>query len=333
MTPHEDMDALMLENTELRARLEEAEDTLRAIRLGEVDALVSEGPEGPQVFILQSSDAESNRFRSDILGKVSDAVIAVDEERRLIYMNAAAERQYGVTASQVLGQPASSMIDSRWFAPQDQDEYQTTLTETGVWRGRNIHIKLDGTVVHVESTVSRLFGPDGTPTGRLAVIRDITGHKEAEEALRENQARLQLTLESARIGDWDLDLKADRSRRSLLHDQLFGYREPVAQWGFKQFLHHVHPDDRDEVKRRFRESVENATDWQVECRIVWPNGTIHWIDMHGSIFRNEQGDPVRMLGVILDITARKKAEEALRENEALFSTIIDQAPGGVYVVD
>lgn len=328
-----DAESLLAENAELRARLEEAEDTLRAIRTGEVDALISDGPDGPLVFILQSSDAESNRFRSDILGKVSDAVIAVDEERRLIYMNAAAERQYGVTASQVLGQPVSMMIDSRWFAPEDHDEYQTTLAETGVWRGRNIHVKLDGTVVHVESTVSRLFAPDGTPAGRLAVIRDITGYKAAEEALRENQARLQLTLESARIGDWDLDLKADRSRRSLLHDQLFGYREPVGHWGFKQFLHHVHPDDRDEVKRRFRESVDTGKDWQVECRIVWPNGMVRWIDMHGSIFRDDHGEPVRMLGVIFDISARKKAEEALRENEALFSTIIDQAPGGVYVVD
>ncbi len=333
MDPAADIDVLRSENEDLRARLEEAEDTLRAIRAGEVDALVTDGPAGPQIYILQSADTESNKFRSDILGKVTDAVIAVDEERRLIYMNAAAEEQYGVPASAVLGRPASELLDSRWHQPEDYDSYQKSIAETGTWRGRNIHVKLDGTVIEVESAVSRLYAPDGSPAGRLAVIRDMTGQRTIEEALRENQARLQLTLESARIGDWDLDLKSDKSRRSLLHDQLFGYREPVGQWGFKQFLHHVHPDDRDAVKSRFRHAVENAKDWQAECRIIWPNGAVRWINLHASIFRDEHGEPSRMLGVIFDISARKQAEEALRENEALFSTIIDQAPGGVYVID
>ncbi|RYD21638.1 MAG: PAS domain S-box protein, partial [Verrucomicrobiaceae bacterium] len=102
---------------------------------------------------------------------------------------------------------------------------------------------------------------------------------------------------------------------------------------FKQFLHHVHPDDRDLVKGRFRHAVEKSQDWQVECRIIWPNGTLRWINIHGSIFRDEHGEPSRMLGVILDVSSRRKAEETLRENEALFSTIVDQAPGGLYVID
>ncbi|RYD18328.1 MAG: PAS domain S-box protein, partial [Verrucomicrobiaceae bacterium] len=333
MDPAEDIAALRSENQDLRARLEEAEDTLRAIRDGEVDALVTDGPAGPQVFVLQTADTESARFRGDILGKVSDAVIAIDEERRLIYMNAAAEEQYGVQSSFVLGRDVSELLDSRWHQPEDQEDYQQTMARTGAWRGRNIHVKRDGTSIEVESTVSRLYSPDGRPVGRLAVIRDMTGQRAAEEALRENQARLQLTLESARIGDWDLDLKADKSRRSLLHDQLFGYREPVAHWGFKQFLHHVHPEDRTEVKFRYRHAMEHGSDWQAECRIIWPNGAVRWINLHASIFRDEHGEPSRMLGVIFDISARKQAEEALRENEALFSTIIDQAPGGVYVID
>lgn len=326
-------EALLAENTELRVRLEEAEETLRAIRTGEVDALLVEGSSGPQVFILQGSDAESNRFRSDILGKVSDAVIAVDEEQRVIYINAAAERQYGVTASQSLGHTLSEIVENRWLTPEAEAEALKTLAETGQWTGRNVHVKRDGSVIHVETSVSCLFAQDGSPAGRLGVIRDITKSNAAEEALRENQARLQLTLESAKIGDWELDLVTDKAKRSLLHDRIFGYREPVAQWGFKQFIHHVHRDDRAEIQRLFREAVEQVRDWQFDCRIIWPNGSIRWIHAHASIFRDAIGKPSRMLGVVFDITERKQAEKTLRENEALFSTIIDQAPGGVYVVD
>jgi len=69
---------------------------LRAIRCGEVDALIVDSAAGPQVFTLQGLDAESNRFRGEILAQVSDAVIAIDDDDRVTYLNAAAARQYGV---------------------------------------------------------------------------------------------------------------------------------------------------------------------------------------------------------------------------------------------
>ncbi|MGZ4995058.1 MAG: hypothetical protein ACXV79_12950, partial [Methylobacter sp.] len=73
--------ALLAENAKLRARLDEAEETLRAIRNGEIDALVVETPAGSQVFTLQGQDAELNRFRGEILAQISDAVIVVDEDQ------------------------------------------------------------------------------------------------------------------------------------------------------------------------------------------------------------------------------------------------------------
>src|SRR6185436_6733812 len=94
---------LLAANAELRVRLEEAEETLRAIRSGEVDALVVDGPAGPQVYTLQGVDAESNQFRGEILAQISDAVVAVDNDYRVTYLNAAAERQYAVNGSEALG--------------------------------------------------------------------------------------------------------------------------------------------------------------------------------------------------------------------------------------
>ncbi len=89
---------LLAENADLRARLEEAEEMLRAIRNGEVDALVVDSSAGPQVFTLQGLDAELNRFRGEILEQVSDAVIVLDDDQYITYLNAAATQQYGVTA-------------------------------------------------------------------------------------------------------------------------------------------------------------------------------------------------------------------------------------------
>ena len=108
---------LLAENAELRARLEGAEETLRAIRNGEVDALVIESAAGPRVYTLHGVDAASNRFRGEILAQVSDAVIAIDGHQRVTYANAAAERQYGLGASWALGQLLSKVYETRWLHP------------------------------------------------------------------------------------------------------------------------------------------------------------------------------------------------------------------------
>lgn len=179
---------LLAENAELRTRLENAEETLRAIRSGEIDALVVETRTGPKIFTLQGQDAELNRFRGEILTQISDVVIVVDDDQRVTYLNAAAERQYDVTASEVLGCSIAQIYQSHWLQPDDASKMGAALNETGRWRGENVHVKRNGETLHVESAVTRLYSIDGKISGLLAVIRDITDRKRAENRLSESEA-------------------------------------------------------------------------------------------------------------------------------------------------
>ncbi|MGZ9187918.1 MAG: hypothetical protein ACXW6R_24940, partial [Candidatus Binatia bacterium] len=111
---------LLAENAELRARLEEAEEMLRAIYNGEVDALVVKSSSGPQIFTLQGMDAELNRFRGEILQQVSDAVIVLDDDQYITYLHAAAAQQYNVTASQALGCHVTKIFQCSWRQPGDE---------------------------------------------------------------------------------------------------------------------------------------------------------------------------------------------------------------------
>ncbi|MDQ3545977.1 MAG: PAS domain S-box protein, partial [Verrucomicrobiota bacterium] len=165
--------------------------------------------------------------------------------------------------------------------------------------------------------------------------RHIDERKRVEEALRASQAALEFTLESAQVGDWDLDLIHDTSRRSLRHDQCLGYNEPIPEkdWGFEVFIQHVHPEDRARVERDFREAVSELKDWHFECRVVWPDESIHWIAVHGSIYRAEDGKPVRMLGIIANITERKQAEEALLESRQRITNIVESITDAFTTVD
>src|SRR5262245_61055706 len=178
--------ALLAETAELRARLEEAEETLRAIRNGEVDAIIV----GEQVYMLEKAGTSSNLFRGEVLAQINDAVIAVDNDMRVTYLNPAAERQYGVTATEALGRLLNELFGYRWERPDDEAKMLVAIEATGNWRGENIHITQDGAEIHVESVVNRLRDESGTPIGLLAVIRDISERKQAEVALRASQQQI-----------------------------------------------------------------------------------------------------------------------------------------------
>ncbi|MDQ3101281.1 MAG: ATP-binding protein, partial [Bacteroidota bacterium] len=173
---------LIRENNELRDRLEEVLDTLRAIRDGEVDALV----DSDHIYTLDSAISDTNRFRGQVLAQINEAVVALDNEHRITYINPAAEKQYGSTASAVLGLPLNALYTYRWLHPDDSAEAYRSLDDKDHWRGENLHIRKDGTVMQVESTISRLRDADGRPIGLLAVIRDVTQRARTQAALEES---------------------------------------------------------------------------------------------------------------------------------------------------
>jgi PAS domain S-box-containing protein len=298
---------LLAENAELRARLEEAEETLSAIRDGHVDALVV----GAQVYTLESADASTNQLRKDVLAQMEDAVVACDEAGLAIYLNPAAEVRYGVDSSSALGRPWAELFDERWPNPDARKAAAEALERDGVCRRQTVQVTRSGRQIHAETTTSRLRDEHGRPIGLLAVIRDVTDREWIEAALRESRAHLRFMLDSAGVGDWDLNLTTLEARHSLRHDQCFGYTEPVPEWNQKIFLRHVHPEDRDAVGARFRAALQSLDDLHFECRVIWADGSVHWIEVHGAIYRNGD-EPARMLGTIVDATGRKSVEEALR---------------------
>lgn len=197
--------ALLEENAALRARLQEAEDMLRAIRGGEVDALVVQSADGPQIYALQGQDAEANRFRGEMLAQVSDAVIATDREDKIIYLNAAAERLYGVAASGALGLTPAHIYESAWGDPDDEAAAATALLAFGQWRGENIHVRRDGRALNVESGVTVLGDIAGGSKGRLAVIRDVTERRQHETRVLNSEIRYRRLFETANDGLLILD--------------------------------------------------------------------------------------------------------------------------------
>lgn len=309
MTPDEAK--LRAEVTNLRARLNETEETLHAIRSGEVDALVVQGEGGSRLFVLQDADAETNRFRSDILSKIGEAIVAVDEERRVIYLNAAAELRYEVEASAVLGEPLTAVYRNRWLAPGDQEKSWAELIASGHWRGTSVHVKRDGKELHVETSVSRLLDKDGRPAGMLGVIRDISAQMKAEDALRVSREQLQNALTAAALGTWNFDARSEQFTADTRFRTLCGHDSGTLTW--QDALDAVHPDDRARVMAAGTAATRpvDPLSYDVEYRVMQPNSVVRWVAAKGSARFEDTSEGRKLVsfeGTLGDISVRKKAE-------------------------
>lgn len=133
-----------------------------------------------------------------------------------------------------------------------------------------------------------------------------------EEALREAQESLQIAVEAAEMGTWDLDLTQDSSgHRSLRHDQVFGYDDLQPEWGQKIARRHVVKEDLDIFDGAFARALETG-ELKFEVRVRWSDESIRWMACDGRFYFDANGKPVRGAGVNFDITDRKLAEAQLR---------------------
>jgi hypothetical protein len=154
----------------------------------------------------------------------------------------------------------------------------------------------------------------------------------ANERLRDSERWLRLALEAARMGVWDLDLASKECTRSLRHDQIYGYDELQPRWSTDIFARHVLSEDEPRVRAAFARALGTG-ELHLECRVRWPDGTVHWIAVEGKLLRDPAGRPMRLIGVITEITARKAAEEALRERAELDHTLFVGSPLPMWLYD
>jgi PAS domain S-box-containing protein len=149
-------------------------------------------------------------------------------------------------------------------------------------------------------------------------------------ALEKRQAedRLRFVLDSAEVGYWDFDIAAGVMTRSPTHDRVFGYEQPREHWDYRSFLRHVHPQDRARVEREVRAArVESSRAF--EFRIIRADGKIRWLLAKVQTHAGSDGNLAHIGGVLVDVTARRRAEDDLREQAQL----VDLAHDAIVTLD
>ena len=153
------------------------------------------------------------------------------------------------------------------------------------------------------------------PNERLAVsFESITDRKRAEASLRESEERLRLALDAAHMGTFDWDVPGNRITWSRWHEELWGFQPGEFGGTYEAFSERIHPDDLPAINAEITRCLAARAPFDREFRVVWPDGSVHWIAAGGEFSFDATGQPLRMRGAVLETTARKRAEDALRQS-------------------
>ncbi len=273
---------------------------------------------------LRESEARLRLF----IENAPASIAQFDRQMRYIAVSRRWLKDYGVTGD-IIGRSHYEVFPE---VPETWKEVHRRSLGGEIMRSEGDRFeRADGSVQWVKWETLPWRDADGKVGGILIATEDVTQRKQAEEALRESEERLLFIADRAQVGHWHWEIAADRLEWSPLCKRLFGI-PPEEPMSYERFLAALHPDDCERTDRAVRACLESGGQWDydIEYRTKWPDGTVRWIHAKGdAVF--EDGKPVRMAGIALDITERRQAEEALIESENRYKRLVEQTTDGIFL--
>ncbi|MCG8556596.1 MAG: PAS domain-containing protein [Proteobacteria bacterium] len=189
----------------------------------------------------------------------------------------------------------------------------------------------DGSTVWVRCRGLVIRDSAGKPIRMLGAHTEVTKREQTLQALRASEERLAHAQDATSLGMFDWDIRSDNAECTDRYFALFGLPPSDRMPSEKQWLEMVHPCDRERVAAELRQSLSERTPYDTEYRVVWPDGSVHWVGCKAKLFADDRG-PYRMIGTLADITARKQAEIELHRKRRELETAIAQLESFSYSV-
>ncbi len=282
-----------------------------------------------QTRSAKALQASEERLRS-ILETTPECVKLVAPDGTLLHMNPPGLQMVGATRPEdVVGKSIYDII-----APEDRERFRAFNQRICAGEKASLEfdvVGLNGERRQMETHAAPLrdFG-DGIV--QLAVTRDVTDRKRADETLRQHRERFDLVTRASQVGFWFCDLPFSKLKWDERVKEHF-WLPPDAEVTIDTFYERIHPDDRERTRQAIASSNQNDEPYDIEYRTVSPEGREKWIRAMGRTFYDAEHRPVRFDGLTLDITDRKLSEQREREitaeavaATAKFRAVFEQTP-------
>jgi PAS domain S-box-containing protein len=301
---------------------------------------------------LLAEKRRQQALQERLLAVAPVGIVATDRQGRITLTNQTAERLYArpIPRGEAYESHAALQLcypDGTPYAPRDLPLTRAALDGEATHNLEMVIRQPDGQRRDLLVSAAPIRTADGEVTGAVGAFQDITEFKQLRRELRTSQDWLQLALSVAEIGTWHWDLDTDLDTRDAGLNRILGLEAQESTQPVGDFIACVHPDDRAMVEAEIQRALDEGGSYQVECRIVRPDGEVRWIRDQGRVF----ADPAYMAGAVVDITERMAARQALRRHTenlerlvaqrtaeleasyARFQAIFEEAAIGIALVD
>lgn len=264
---------------------------------------------------LRQSEA---RLRAFFEQAAVGAGIADPATGRFLRVNAKYCQITGYEAQELLGMTVWDVTHPE-DRDVDRDRYNRLVSGAAQeYLAEKRYVRKDGRVVWVQVAVGMVRDAHGRAIQSVGVTQDITSRKQIEEALRESEKGLKAAQQIAHVGSWEWNVRNDVARWSDETFSIFGLPCDPLEQHHRSFVEMVHPDDRNRVDQALTEALSGTRDYDLDYRIVRPDGVERFIHAQAQVLRDAEGNPIFMRGTVHDITERKHTERQLQElNETL----------------
>ena len=216
---------------------------------------------------------------------------------------------------------------SEWASVRALSTGQTSLNEV-------IDIEnFTGEHKTIQNSAAPIYSAEGEIVGAVIVNEDVTQRVRAESAVRKSERVLREAEELGHTGSWEHDLVRGEIYSTAENLRLFFGDQHGKGGRLEDYVEAVHPDDRAYVRARHEQLLEEGGPRDVEFRVVWPDGSVHALVGRATVVRDPSGRSVRLYGTNVDVTERKRVEEAMRQSQELLNLVLETLPVGVAVTD
>ena len=265
---------------------------------------------------------EQVRTQAEIIDQIHDAVISTDLGGLIRSWNRGANLMFGYEAEEVLGLHVSVLYWKRGETDLEQDVIGPLMAE-GAMDYEAVLARRGGEVFDGQVSLSLARDKEGTPTGMVGYVLDVTERKAAERALTESERNLKSIADRSPVGIFRMNIEGRMTYANARWFHLMG----VAPDGDmdETWVGAVHPDDKEGVSRELQGLLDGGAEYALECRLVQPDGSIIWILGQIGPERDKEDNLIGFLGTITNITERKEAEAAVVASEGKFRGITENS--------
>lgn len=290
---------------------------------GQVTLIIFEGRDITEGK-LSADKLRASQQRLSLLVQGSPlAVIEWNTNFEIVDWNLAAERIFGYSRTEVLGQAAQLLIPES--ATHQVNQVLSQLSKgTGGSRSTNENLTKDGRTIVCDWYNIPLIDAQGNVLGAASMVLDITERQDFQEALLESEERFALAIQANDNGLFDINFQTNDYYYSPQWKELIGYPPEAPNPSFEELLALIHPEDEPKVNGMMDALlVGEISQWKLEFRMLHSNGSTPWVLSSGLVIRDHDDNVLRMVGTHTDISDRKQAEAALRSSEEKFRQLAE----------